>query len=102
MSFFRAAKDGLSLNVRVSPKASRDAILGVMATPDGAALKIAVRAPPDKGKANGALAAVIAKAFRIPTSQISVLSGEFDRRKVLRLTGDPAALAATAGQWKMK
>ena len=49
------------LTVRVTPKASRDAIQGTMPTPDGLALKVAVTSPADKGKANAAVVALLAK-----------------------------------------
>ncbi len=99
MAFFHADKDGLVITARVSPKASRTAILGVMPTTDGEALKIAVTAPPDKGKANAAVIALLAKTFGIAKSSIEVLAGETDRRKTIRVTGDPAALKAIAHQW---
>ena len=70
-----------------------------MLTPDGHALKIAVTAPPDKGKANAAVTAVLAKAFGVAKSSVAVIAGETDRRKVLRISGDPAALSAIAQQW---
>jgi uncharacterized protein (TIGR00251 family) len=87
------------LSVRVTPKASRNAIQGTMATPDGLALKIAVTAPADKGKANAAVTALLAEAFGIAKSHIALTAGETDRRKVFRITGDPAALSATAQTW---
>ena len=85
---------GLVLAVKAAPKASRDAILGVMATPDGYALKVAVTAAPDKGKANAAVAVLVAKALDVPKSAVSVISGATDRRKLLRIAGDPVELAA--------
>jgi uncharacterized protein (TIGR00251 family) len=99
VSFFRADTDGLVITARVSPKASRDAVLGTMPTPDGEALKIAVTAPPDKGKANAAVADLLAKAFGVAKSSVYVMAGESDRRKVLRVTGDPARLSTIAQQW---
>ena len=99
MSFFRADRDGLVITARVTPKASRTAAQGVIATPEGHALKIAVTAPPDKGKANAAVIAVLADAFGVAKSSVTVTAGETDRRKVIRISGDPAALTAAAQQW---
>ena len=99
MSFFRARASGVTLTLKVQPKASRDAIEGAIETPDGWALKIAVSAPPDKGKANAAVIALLAKAFGIAKSRIAVTHGETDRRKIVELTGDPAHLSAIAQQW---
>ncbi len=102
MGFFRADPDGLVITARVSPKASRNAVQGAMPTPDGQALKIAVTAPPDKGKANAAVVALLAKTFGVAKSSVTVLAGETDRRKVLRIAGEPAALSAIAQQWTSK
>jgi uncharacterized protein (TIGR00251 family) len=90
---------GLVLAVKAAPKASRDAIVGVMATPDGQALKVAVTAPADKGKANAAVAQVVAKAFGVPKSAVTIVSGATDRRKLVRISGDPAALSTLAQKW---
>ncbi|MHB1206171.1 MAG: DUF167 domain-containing protein [Rhodospirillaceae bacterium] len=97
--FFRTDGTGMTLSLRVSPKSSRDAIEGVMPTPDGWALKVAVTAPPDKGKANARVVALLAKAFGVAKSKVTVTIGETDRRKVVHLAGDPKALSAIAQQW---
>jgi len=99
VSYFRAEADGLVLTVRASPKASRDAIQGVMPTPDGTALKVAVTAPADKGKANAAVCALLAKTFGVAKSSVVLMAGETDRRKVVRVAGDPAQLSIIAEQW---
>ena len=99
MAFFRADKQGLLVTARVSPKASRTAIQGIMPTPEGEALKIAVTAPADKGKANAAVTALLAKTFGVAKSSVAVVAGETDRRKTLRILGDPAVLSAIAQQW---
>ena len=99
MTFFRVEADGLVLTVRVSPKASRNAVQGVMETPDGFALKVAVTAPPDKGKANAAVVVLLAKVFGVSKSSLSVVAGQADRRKILRIKGDPTVLSPIAQQW---
>jgi uncharacterized protein len=99
LSFFRADAKGLIITARVTPKASRTAVQGLMATPQGQALKIAVTAPPDKGKANAAVEALLAKTFGVAKSSVAVVAGETDRRKTLRVAGDPAALTVIAQQW---
>jgi uncharacterized protein (TIGR00251 family) len=97
--FFTVHDDGVVLAVRAVPKSRRDAIVGLMATPEGQALKIAVTAAPENGKANAAVAALVAKALDVPKSAVSVVSGATDRRKLLRVAGDPAALSHRAQQW---
>jgi len=87
------------LSVRAIPKASRNAVQGAMETPDGLALKIAVTAPPDKGKANIAVTELLAKSFGVSKSSVTLVAGQTDRRKILRIAGDPAALSLIAQQW---
>src|SRR4051812_26043873 len=98
-AFFRSGASGVTLTLKVQPKASRDAIEGAVETPDGWALKVAVSAPPDKGKANAAVIAALAKAFGVAKSRVSVTHGETDRRKIVHIAGDPATLAAIAQHW---
>lgn len=97
----RVEDDCITVHVRASPKASRNAILGVMETADGTALKVAVTAVADKGKANMAVTALLAKTFGISKSNVTLISGGKDRRKVVRVTGDPAKLSAIADQWSL-
>lgn len=85
---------GVRLFVRLTPKASRNAIQGI--APDaegGAVLKVAVTAVPENGKANQALVKLLAKAWRLPKSTVSITAGATDRRKTLFIeSDDPAAL----------
>lgn len=97
--FFRPDAGGLVLSLKVQPKSSRNIIEGVVETPDGSALKVAVTAPPDKGKANAAVIALVAKAFGVAKRDVTLTLGETDRRKVLHIAGDPTALQAIAQQW---
>jgi uncharacterized protein YggU (UPF0235/DUF167 family) len=62
---------------------------------DGSAvLRVRVKAVPDKGKANAAVIAVLAKALDVPKSAVTLISGETARLKTVEIEGDPAALAA--------
>ncbi len=83
----------------MTPKASREAIQGVMPTPDGSALKVSVTVPPDKGKANAAVVALLAKAFGVAKSNVTLKQGDTDRRKVFHVSGDTKVLAPIAEQW---
>jgi uncharacterized protein (TIGR00251 family) len=98
-SYFRIDAGGLVLTIRASPKASRNALLGVMETPEGPALKVAVTAPPDKGKANAALIDLMAKTFGVSKSSITLVAGETDRRKILRIGGNADELKTIAQRW---
>ena len=80
---------GLTLAVRVTPKASRTEIIGLVPLPDGReALAIRLAAPPVEGAANAELVAFIAKAFALRKSTVTIASGETGRLKLLRLEGD--------------
>jgi len=73
--------------VRVSPRASRDAILGVH---DGA-LKVALTAPPVEGAANAALIALLAKALGVAKRAVTIVSGEASRQKRVEIEGVTAS-----------
>lgn len=78
------------LRLRVTPNAGRDVIEGFEALADGTTvLRIRVSAVPEKGKANAAVIALLAKALRLPKSAISLVSGDTARLKTVRIDGDP-------------
>jgi uncharacterized protein (TIGR00251 family) len=86
---YRLSPQGLSLFIRVTPNAGRDAIEGSELRDDGSCvLRLRVKAVPDKGKANAAVIALLAKAFGVPKSAITVTSGETARQKTLLISGD--------------
>jgi uncharacterized protein (TIGR00251 family) len=79
--------EGCVLSVRAQPGARRNAIVGVQ----GGALKVAVTAPPDKGRANDALVEVLAEALGLKRSHIELISGQTNRHKkflVRNMTAD--------------
>jgi uncharacterized protein (TIGR00251 family) len=75
--------EGSILPVRAQPGARRNGIVGEA----GGALKIAVTAPPDKGKANQALIDVLREVLRVKSSQIELLSGFTSRQKKFLIRG---------------
>ena len=81
--FVAECKEGVRLQVKISPGASRTKILG----PHGDCLKIAVNAPPEKGTANQALIEMLADLLHISKQQIKILSGSTSSRKSLVLQG---------------
>ena len=92
---FSETADGVRLAVRLTPKASAERIIGLADDADGGVvLKIAVTAAPEGGKANAALLRLLARAFRLPPRDFSVVRGATDRRKVVAVIGAPAVLAA--------
>lgn len=92
---YRLTPTGATLRVRVTPNAGADRIEGTEIRDDGeAVLRVRVAAVPDKGKANAAVMALIAKTLDLPKSAISVVSGETSRIKSLAIAGDSADLSA--------
>jgi uncharacterized protein YggU (UPF0235/DUF167 family) len=66
---------------------------GVEVRDDGTAvLRIRVKAVPDKGKANAAVLALLARALGLPKSALSVTSGETARLKTIAIEGDTSQL----------
>lgn len=97
---FRDAQDGLLVDLRLQPGASRARVDGVVTLDDGAVvLKVRVTAPPEGGKANAALIKLLAKAWKLPKSSLSLVAGHSDRRKTLAVAGDPAALRRDLEGW---
>jgi len=78
-----ATRTGCAFRVRVSPRASRDAIGGAH---DGA-LKVALTAPPVEGAANAALVKLLAKRLGVSKSAVRIVSGESSRNKRVEVDG---------------
>jgi uncharacterized protein (TIGR00251 family) len=96
-SWFRAHDEGVTLYLRVTPNAGRDQIDGPETRDDGTTvLRVRVKAVPDRGKANAAVIALLAKTLGIPKSSITLISGDTARLKTLALSGDPDRLATAA------
>ena len=76
-------KDGISLAVRVQPRASRSGVAGEV---DGA-LKLRLAAPPVDGEANEELVRLLAKLFALPRANISLLAGATSKNKIVLLAG---------------
>lgn len=89
------------MRVKATPKAARDAIVGIAADDGGkAVIKVTVRAAPEGGKANAAVIALLAKAWGVPKSRITIARGETSRLKTVFIEGDPRALAERLAEWK--
>lgn len=79
----------MRLAVRLTPKASADAIDGWGADEQGRRfLKVRVRAAPIEGRANDALIAFLAKTLGIPKARLSLVSGDTSRLKQIEIDGD--------------
>lgn len=71
------------LRVKVVPGAKRGGIAGVL----GDRLKVRVSQPPEDGKANRAVCALIAEALGVKASAVTVLAGASNAEKTLRIEG---------------
>jgi uncharacterized protein YggU (UPF0235/DUF167 family) len=81
--------------LRVTPNANADRLEGAQTRADGScALSVRVSAPPDKGAANKAVIALLAKALCLPKSTLTLSSGQTSRTKVILARGQPDALCA--------
>ena len=75
--------DGCILPIRAQPRARQAGILGEQA----GALKVAVTAPPEDGRANKALAEALRQALGLKRSQVELLSGATRRDKRFLIRG---------------
>jgi uncharacterized protein len=71
------------LALRVSPGARTNAVVGR----HGEGWKVRVAAPPERGRANEAVVALLAATLGVPARTISVVSGHGGRDKLVELTG---------------
>ncbi|HZT78663.1 MAG TPA: DUF167 domain-containing protein [Gemmataceae bacterium] len=82
---------GCVLPVRAQPGARRAGVAGEQA----GALKVAVTAPPQDGRANDALVEVLRDWLGVKRSQVALVSGRTSRNKVFLVRGvSPEALSA--------
>ncbi|MWD26840.1 DUF167 domain-containing protein [Aquicoccus sp. SCR17] len=74
------ARDGAEIAVRVTPRASRNAVEA-----EGGTIRVRVTAPPEDGKANVAVQKLLAKALGLPKSRLVLVRGATARDKVFRV-----------------
>jgi uncharacterized protein len=85
----RDSDGGVTLRVRVQPRAAKEALGGER---DGA-LVVRLTAPPVEGKANEALARFLGRALGVPPSAVRVVQGATGRDKRVAVAGVTAAAA---------
>ena len=87
------------VSVKLTPKARNTGIDGLAEDigPEGArsVLKLRVTDPPESGKANAAMIALLAKSWRLPKSSFTVIAGETSRLKRIHIAGAPQTLLRT-------
>ena len=77
----RLAAPGARIAIRVTPRASRARILA-----EGDILRVYVTAPPEAGKANDAVRALLAKAPGVPKTRLRLRRGQGVRDKVFEVS----------------
>jgi uncharacterized protein (TIGR00251 family) len=83
-----------SLRLKVTPSASRDAVVGWQ----GDVLRVHVRAPAQRGKANDAVLRLLAAALGVERRRLRIVRGETSRQKVVSVDGlDEAEIRARLG-----
>ena len=92
----RDVAGGAVIAVKAVAGASRDRIVGVL----GDALKITTAAAPEKGKANKAIAATLAKALGVDRRSVALVAGAASPRKEFRIAGlSTSQLRKRIGGW---
>jgi uncharacterized protein (TIGR00251 family) len=69
------------LSIKAQPAASRTKFAGIL----GEALKVTLAAPAVEGAANKELVKFLSKSFKVPKSDIEIVSGAASRTKRVRL-----------------
>ena len=87
------------MRLKVTPRARRDAVGGVAEGPDGPQLRVSVTAPADEGRANQAVIALLAKAWRVPKSAIALVQGATSRQKLIHIAADARELLPRLEAW---
>ncbi len=86
----------MELDIRVHPRASRNAIEVDGERPDakpGVKIVVRVTAAPEGGKANEAVVALLAKQLRVPKRSIQIVRGHRSRDKRIHVEGLTATWA---------
>lgn len=73
----------VKLAVKIIPGASQEKVVGML----GDALKIRVRAQPERGKANAAVIATLAKFLQLPETAVIICAGHTSANKVVEIQG---------------
>lgn len=93
-SWLRARQDGTEVPVKAVPNASRDRVVG----PYGDRLKVTVAAPPEAGKANERITALLARALAVPARAVRLVAGAAAPAKTFVVQGlSPAQVAERLG-----
>ena len=100
MKPYIAVPDGVRLALRLTPRAARNGVDGIVSDAEGRPLlKLRLVAPPVEGVANEALIAFLAKTLALRKADITIRSGETSRVKILHLAGDSTTIVQKLDSW---
>ena len=100
MKPYAATEGGVRLALRLTPRASKNGVDGIVQDAEGRSLlKLRLVAPPVEGAANEALIVYLAKTLSLRKADITIRSGETSRIKILHLAGDSVVLMRKLDAW---
>ena len=73
----------VKLLLKVVPGSSRDCVAGWL----GETLKVRVRAPAERGKANAAVEEIVARTLGVPKECVRIVAGKTSGRKIVEISG---------------
>ncbi len=85
---FKETKDGLLLNLKISPNASKNEMIKT----DEGILKVKITAQPIDGKANKALIEFLSKQLKVPKSAFEIVKGQTGKDKTLLIRSKEQAV----------
>lgn len=92
MTTFKDARTGAAITVKVTPRAKKTEVQGVM---EDGTVRIRVAAAPEEGAANRALIEFLADRLEIKPNQVEIVAGLSSERKLISLIGvSPAQVEA--------
>ena len=80
----------MQLALKIVPRASRDRVAGWI----GARLKLQVTAPPERGRANDAVAELLARTLGLPRSRVRIVAGHGSAQKLAEIDAPAAEVYA--------
>jgi len=83
MPWLREHRDGVTIDLHVQPRASKNEIVGVQ----GEELKVRLTSPPVEGEANRLCVEFFAKMLKVSKSTVELVAGEKSRHKRLLIRG---------------
>lgn len=106
-SLFKKTNKGLTLRIKITPRARVSEVTSLQDDETSSSLrlfqekilKISLKEPPEKGRANAALLKLLSRTWKIPKTSLHLMTGETSSLKVLLITGDPEELQKTLENW---